>query len=353
MEHNKLKTLFIHYVAAKKILHKLLGNEVDVTDEEFDRWLIDGEIRARLTSQSLASIVTYRYLRYGSEISPPIHDPKTFVLLDELCRYYYSQDELQQFIPSTRWLTCEQWIERWIKLGSNRQEAESLIRACFHRAIARDNFESAWTKPPLVAKPLTMITALDTGETVYYTNTPFLTIGRIDDEYFGVAENGIYKLNEDDFFHGVCHFAEKQFFSVEEQWYCKKRADDADEWITEPCESPLEPKHHIVITELFSLNVIKQIEHEYFPGILIPTSKPEQADTKTSAKNTIAAEKNCQEWLTSIMSENSIPEKPKAQYKVEAQKTFPGISIRGFMRAWGNALSETGNANWAKPGRKS
>lgn len=70
-------------------------------------------------------------------------------------------------------------------------------------------------------------------------------------------------------------------------------------------------------------------------------------------KLTISAEVQCQRWLGKLMHGDSAPDKPKREYLKEARKAFPGLSDRGFLRAWGNAVTSSGNARCRKPGRKS
>lgn len=77
------------------------------------------------------------------------------------------------------------------------------------------------------------------------------------------------------------------------------------------------------------------------------------AEAGTNGRNTIASETRCKEWLINLMRDDSRPDKSKPEYRDEAKKFFSGLSVRGFDRAWANAMEETGNANWKKPGPKS
>lgn len=86
---------------------------------------------------------------------------------------------------------------------------------------------------------------------------------------------------------------------------------------------------------------------------VIEWAKSYRVKIEISAKNTITAELNCNDWLSDLMRENSRPEKPKREYLADAKEKFPGISARSFTRAWGNATTKTANNNWKKPGRKS
>ena len=72
----------------------------------------------------------------------------------------------------------------------------------------------------------------------------------------------------------------------------------------------------------------------------------------TTQQTTLAAEIKCRKWLVNLMSDGKQMTKSKADYRTEAQTIFK-VSIRSFDRAWGNAIAETGNEDWSKPGRKS
>ena len=83
------------------------------------------------------------------------------------------------------------------------------------------------------------------------------------------------------------------------------------------------------------------------PNFLPPT--PSTHDKEIVS--TIAAETRCKKWLMALM-ELGPRDKVKADYRKEAKSQF-GIGIRAFDRAWANAIKETGNKDWSKPGRKS
>ncbi len=68
MEHK----INVNYVAAKMFLQKKLGNELEVTDEEFDRWLLDGELIARSGLDFPGASISYWSERYGSKSHPPL-----------------------------------------------------------------------------------------------------------------------------------------------------------------------------------------------------------------------------------------------------------------------------------------
>jgi hypothetical protein len=68
---------------------------------------------------------------------------------------------------------------------------------------------------------------------------------------------------------------------------------------------------------------------------------------------TAAAQTECRRWLSHEM--RASPDRPQAKSKVlaEAKKRFPKLSKRGFDRAWGDAISETGAQKWSKSGPRS
>ncbi len=66
---------------------------------------------------------------------------------------------------------------------------------------------------------------------------------------------------------------------------------------------------------------------------------------------TIGAEKQCQNWLVGLM-ENGEPTQAKPHYREQAENEF-SVGTHAFDRAWGNAIAETGNTAWSRPGRKS
>ncbi len=75
-----------------------------------------------------------------------------------------------------------------------------------------------------------------------------------------------------------------------------------------------------------------------------PRPKPPQSGTR-------GTETKCKKWLIALMSDDGKPEKTKTAYQTEAQGEFK-IGTKAFHRAWANAIEETGNADWSKPGRK-
>ena len=79
---------------------------------------------------------------------------------------------------------------------------------------------------------------------------------------------------------------------------------------------------------------------------------PEKRATTPETPTTMPAQKKCEKWLIGLMGENSKPEKSKADYLMDALEEFK-VSKRAFDRAWANAVSDTGNANWSKPGPRS
>jgi hypothetical protein len=70
-----------------------------------------------------------------------------------------------------------------------------------------------------------------------------------------------------------------------------------------------------------------------------------------AAKRTAAAEGRCQQYLITEMkrSPDRAP-KSKSDLLADCQARFPGLSGRGFERAWANAIRQTGAVGWIKPG---
>ena len=66
---------------------------------------------------------------------------------------------------------------------------------------------------------------------------------------------------------------------------------------------------------------------------------------------TVGAEKKCTEWLTRLM-EAGPPEKRKVDYQEEAATLFE-VGTKAFGRSWANAVAETRNVDWTRPGPKS
>jgi hypothetical protein len=71
-----------------------------------------------------------------------------------------------------------------------------------------------------------------------------------------------------------------------------------------------------------------------------------------AAKQTAAAEARCREYLATQM-ERSLDRAPKSKddFLADCQARFPGLSKRGFDRAWPDAISLTGAVGWSKAGR--
>jgi hypothetical protein len=70
-------------------------------------------------------------------------------------------------------------------------------------------------------------------------------------------------------------------------------------------------------------------------------------------RQTAAAEGRCREYLIAEM--NGSPDrapKSKSDLLAVCQARFPGLSKRGFERAWGNAVTQTGAVGWRKAGRR-
>ena len=72
-----------------------------------------------------------------------------------------------------------------------------------------------------------------------------------------------------------------------------------------------------------------------------------------AAKRTVAAETRCREYLVTEMKRclDRAPN-PKSDFLADCQARFPGLSKRGFERAWANAIRLTGAVGWGKAGRR-
>jgi hypothetical protein len=72
-----------------------------------------------------------------------------------------------------------------------------------------------------------------------------------------------------------------------------------------------------------------------------------------AAKRAVAAETRCQECLvTEMMRSPDRAPKSKADFLADCQARFPGLSERGFERAWADAIKRTGAVSWSKAGRR-
>jgi len=71
-----------------------------------------------------------------------------------------------------------------------------------------------------------------------------------------------------------------------------------------------------------------------------------------AAKRTAAAATRCEAYLIAEMkrSPDRAPE-PKPRFLAGCQARFPGLSERGFNRAWADAVVHTGAVGWRKAGR--
>lgn len=64
------------------------------------------------------------------------------------------------------------------------------------------------------------------------------------------------------------------------------------------------------------------------------------------------AEKKCQQWVLGLMRQfPERPPKPLPELAKEACSKFPGLSERGFRRAFSITQAQTGNQSWSKAGR--
>jgi hypothetical protein len=72
-----------------------------------------------------------------------------------------------------------------------------------------------------------------------------------------------------------------------------------------------------------------------------------------AAKRTAAAEARCRNYLVTQMNQSlDRAPKPKRGFLADCQARFPGLSKRGFERAWADAIRLTGTVGWSKAGRR-
>jgi len=67
---------------------------------------------------------------------------------------------------------------------------------------------------------------------------------------------------------------------------------------------------------------------------------------------TVKAQQDCYRWLLDQMRRSLTRRpKPKGAFWRDAQQKFKPIARRQFIRAWDNAIKDSGAASWSKPGR--
>jgi hypothetical protein len=72
-----------------------------------------------------------------------------------------------------------------------------------------------------------------------------------------------------------------------------------------------------------------------------------------AAKQTAAAEARCRQYLVTQMKQSlDRAPKPKRDFLVDCQARIPGLSKRGFERAWADAIRLTGAVRWSEAGRR-
>jgi hypothetical protein len=91
--------------------------------------------------------------------------------------------------------------------------------------------------------------------------------------------------------------------------------------------------------------------HIQLRSVTVPAAKVRKL--WPAAKRTVAAAMQCQKYLFTEM-ERSLDRapKPKSNFLADCQAHFPGLSKRGFERAWANAIRITGAVGWGKAGRR-
>jgi len=115
----------------------------------------------------------------------------------------------------------------------------------------------------------------------------------------------------------------------------------------------------VQLDKLWSFAVVRDHNWEWLRQFCQEWATARDVDLpQNSRATTIGAENRCQEWLVGLMSASDDPvkpkkpKKPKKEYRTKAINKF-NVSIRGFDRAWANAIAKTGKTNWSGPGRKS
>ncbi|QQN74167.1 hypothetical protein [Croceicoccus sp. YJ47] len=68
------------------------------------------------------------------------------------------------------------------------------------------------------------------------------------------------------------------------------------------------------------------------------------------AQSIVGAESKCKDWLRTEFTNELSNQRKKEDFRSDAQAKFPGLSHRGFLRAWGAVAPAAGRS---KPGRKS
>lgn len=68
-----------------------------------------------------------------------------------------------------------------------------------------------------------------------------------------------------------------------------------------------------------------------------------------SRTGTSGARHNCYKWLLKLAEQGS-KTMTKSEYREEAMRRFPGLSMRGFASAWTQAVGD--NPDWTRPGRR-
>ncbi|MEM7207566.1 MAG: hypothetical protein AAF434_07070 [Pseudomonadota bacterium] len=76
-----------------------------------------------------------------------------------------------------------------------------------------------------------------------------------------------------------------------------------------------------------------------------------ESNANKSKTSNVGIERQCKQWLISLMEDDAEKKKSKEEYRVEAKATWPKLGERAFGRAWQNAINETNNTKWSTSGR--
>lgn len=130
------------------------------------------------------------------------------------------------------------------------------------------------------------------------------------------------------------------------------RYADGDLSVTHPLTGiPADEGEPTIEACLFRVTEIESVEAEIGQGAgaIPPGGTAGHIPAKTG---TVKVVKECRVWLEELMRIGP-PDGPKQQYRQDAVTRFPGLSLRSFGVAWKQAVENTQNIAWSRPGRKS
>jgi hypothetical protein len=266
----------------------LMSRFPDTTREEIALWLDFDEITARTCEYSIAKTIRFNY---GMDHYGCVHGEERPSLEEVLMSLYFSVSELKEANP-TRWKSYER-LKNWAE--EHGMDENMLIAA-----IKLNSFEFDYRigDPVRRSKEEEKAATIDDKIKQALYHPDFLAL--LEEEYFRHSPeiDLVPAMQADEFTHA----------QGESVFYHGNSETETDE-----------------------------------PFIQLP---------EIDCKLTIADERKCQDWLVSLMFNGSECSQNTQEIFKEAKANFPGLSIQAYRRARGNAISETGNHNWDKPGRK-